>query len=255
MERYNRGWEKLKEIDGEAGEAVVESLEDIAPDLAKYVIEFSFGDIYCRPGTTLKEKEIAVVAGLTAMGNAAPQLKVHINGALNVGVSTEELVEVILQMSSYSGFPSAINGINALKEVLQEKNIDFQPVPETQEGDRFSQGAEWLGKLDENQVDVLKENFQDIAPDLTEFVVAFGYGDIYSRKNLDPKLRQIATIAALTCMGTAQPQLAFHIRAGLNVGLTREEIIETIILMVVYAGFPAAINGINTAKEVFNAVK
>ena len=252
MERYNRGWEKLKEIDGEAGEAVVESLEDIAPDLAKYVIEFSFGDIYCRPGTTLKEKEIAVVAGLTAMGNAAPQLKVHINGALNVGVSTEELVEVILQMSSYSGFPSAINGINTLKEVLQEKNIDFQPVPETQEGDRFIQGAEWLGKLDENQVDVLKENFQGIAPDLTEFVVAFGYGDIYSRKNLDPKLRQIATIAALTCMGTAQPQLAFHIRAGLNVGLTREEVIETIILMVVYAGFPAAINGVNTAKEVFN---
>jgi 4-carboxymuconolactone decarboxylase len=255
MERYNRGWEKLKEIDGEAGEAVVESLEDIAPDLAKYVIEFSFGDIYCRQGTTLKEKEIAVVAGLTAMGNAAPQLKVHINGALNVGVSTEELVEVILQMSSYSGFPSAINGINALKEVLQEKNIDFQPVPEKQEGDRFVQGAEWLGKLDENQVDVLKENFQDIAPDLTEFVVAFGYGDIYSRKNLNPKLRQIATIAALTCMGTAQPQLAFHIRAGLNVGLTREEIIETIILMVVYAGFPAAINGINTAKEVFNAIE
>lgn len=254
MDRYNRGWEKLKEIDGEAGEAVVESLEDIAPDLAKYVIEFSFGDIYCRQGTTLKEKEIAVVAGLTAMGNAAPQLKVHINGALNVGVSTEELVEVILQMSSYSGFPSAINGINALKEVLQEKNMDFQPVPEKQEGDRFAQGAEWLGKLDENQVDVLKENFQDIAPDLTEFVVAFGYGDIYSRKNLDPKLRQIATIAALTCMGTAQPQLAFHIRAGLNVGLTKEEITETIILMVVYAGFPAAINGINTAKEVFNTI-
>ncbi|EKQ52586.1 MAG: putative protein, gamma-carboxymuconolactone decarboxylase subunit like protein [Methanobacterium sp. Maddingley MBC34] len=254
MDRYNRGWEKLKEIDGEAGEAVVESLEDIAPDLAKYVIEFSFGDIYCRQGTTLKEKEIAVVAGLTAMGNAAPQLKVHINGALNVGVSTEELVEVILQMSSYSGFPSAINGINALKEVLQEKNMDFQPVPEKQEGDRFAQGAEWLGKLDENQVDVLKENFQDIAPDLTEFVVAFGYGDIYSRKNLGPKMRQIATIAALTCMGIAQPQLAFHIRAGLNVGLTKEEITETIILMVVYAGFPAAINGINTAKEVFNTI-
>lgn len=255
MDRYNRGWEKLKEIDGEAGEAVVESLEDIAPDLAKYVIEFSFGDIYCRPGTTLKEKEIAVVAGLTAMGNGAPQLKVHINGALNVGVSTEELVEVILQMSSYSGFPSAINGINTLKEVLHEKKIDFHPIPGKQEGDRFAQGAEWLGRLDKNQVDVLKENFQDIAPDLTEFVVAFGYGDIYSRKNLDPKLRQIATIAALTCMGTAQPQLAFHIRAGLNVGLTKEEITETIILMMVYAGFPAAINGINTAKEVFNALE
>jgi len=254
VERYNRGLEKLKEIDGEAGEAVVESLKDIAPDLAMYIIEFSFGDVYSRNGTTLKEKEIAVVAGLTAMGNAAPQLKVHINGALNVGVSTEELVEVILQMSSYSGFPSAINGINTLREVLQAKKIDFQPVPEKQEGDRFIRGVEWLGKLDPNQVQLLEETFQDIAPDLMEFVVGFGYGDIYSRKNLGPKLRQIATIAALTCMGTAQPQLAFHIRAGLKVGLTKDEIIETIILMVVYAGFPAAINGINTAKEVFNDI-
>ncbi|MBI5459532.1 carboxymuconolactone decarboxylase family protein [Methanobacterium sp.] len=254
MERYNCGWEKLKEIDGEAGEAVVESLKDIAPDLARYIIEFSFGDVYSRNGTTLKEKEIAVVAGLTAMGNAAPQLKVHIHGALNVGVSTEELVEVILQMSSYSGFPSAINGINTLREVLQAKKIDFQPVPEKQEGDRFIRGVEWLGKLDPNQVQLLEETFQDIAPDLMEFVVGFGYGDIYSRKNLGPKLRQIATIAALTCMGTAQPQLAFHIRAGLKVGLTKDEIIETIILMVVYAGFPAAINGINTAKEVFNDI-
>jgi len=254
VERYNRGWEKLKEIDGEAGEAVVESLKDIAPDLARYIIEFSFGDVYSRNGTTLKEKEIAVVAGLTAMGNAAPQLKVHIHGALNVGVSTEELVEVILQMSSYSGFPSAINGINTLREVLQAKKIDFQPVPEKQEGDRFIRGVEWLGKLDPNQVQLLEETFQDIAPDLMEFVVGFGYGDIYSRKNLGPKLRQIATIAALTCMGTAQPQLAFHIRAGLKVGLTKDEIIETIILMVVYAGFPAAINGINTAKEVFNDI-
>ncbi|MDO5835788.1 MAG: carboxymuconolactone decarboxylase family protein [Methanobacterium sp.] len=254
MERYNRGLKKLKEIDGEAGEAVVESLKDIAPDLAKYVIEFSFGDIYSRTGTSLPEKEIAVVAALTAMGNAAPQLKVHINGALNVGVSTEELVEVLLQMSSYSGFPSVINGINALKEVLQEKGVDFQPVPQEVEGDGFARGKECLEKLDENQVQVLRENFKNVAPDLTEFVVSFGYGDIYSRKNLDPKRRQIATIAALTAMGTAQPQLAFHIKAGLNVGLTPKEIIETIILMVVYAGFPAAINGINIAKEVFDSL-
>lgn len=85
---------------------------------------------------------------------------------------------------------------------------------------------------------------------MVDYIVAHGYGDIYSRKNLDIKLRQIATIAALTVMGTAQPQLAFHIKAGVNVGLTEEEIIETIILMTVYAGFPAAINGINIAGEV-----
>ncbi len=56
-DRYERGIEKLKEVDGEAGERVIESLKDIAPDLAKYVIEFPFGDVYCRPGLDLKSRE------------------------------------------------------------------------------------------------------------------------------------------------------------------------------------------------------
>jgi 4-carboxymuconolactone decarboxylase len=252
MDRYQHGLNKLEEIDGKAGEAVIESLKDIAPDLAKYIIEFSFADIYSRPGTTLKEKEIAAVAGLTAMGNAAPQLKVHINGALNVGVLPEELVEVIMQMSVYSGFPSAINAFSILKEVLHEKKIPFSPISQKQEGDRFTRGVESLSKLNKNQVEVLNDNFKDVAPEMTELIVSFGYGDIYSRKNLDPKMRQIATIAALTAMGNAEPQLNFHIKAGLEVGLTPNEIIETIILMVVYAGFPRAINAINVTKEVLN---
>jgi 4-carboxymuconolactone decarboxylase len=250
-ERYERGWSKLKEIDGEIGEKIFKSLEDISPDLRKYIIEFSFGDIYSRDGTSLKQKEIAVVAALTAMGNAAPQLNVHINGALNVGCSVEEIVEVIIQMSSYSGFPSALNAINILNEVIKDRKIVFEPVKQDKNGDRFSIGVERLSQLEKNQVQVLKDNLDDIAPDMVEYIIAYGYGDVYSRRNLGLKLRQIATIAALTVMGTAKPQLAFHIKAGLNVGLTKEEIIETIILMCVYAGFPAALNGISTAKEVF----
>ena len=115
-------------MDGEAGENVLKSLEEIAPDLVKYIIEFPFGDIYSRNGTSLKQKEIAVVAALTALGNANPQLKVHINGALNVDCSVEELVEVMLQISAYSGFPSAINGINVLNEVIKDRKINFKPI-------------------------------------------------------------------------------------------------------------------------------
>lgn len=74
-DRYERGWEKLKEIDGEAGERVIDSLRDIAPDFARYLIEFPFGDIYSRPALDLKSREIAVVAAWTALGNAAPQLR------------------------------------------------------------------------------------------------------------------------------------------------------------------------------------
>lgn len=118
--RYARGWEKLREIDGQAGERVVASLADIAPDFARYLIEFPFGDIYSRPQLDLRAREIGVVAALTALGNAAPQLKVHIHGALNVGCSREEVVEIIMQMAIYAGFPAALNGLFAAKEVFVE---------------------------------------------------------------------------------------------------------------------------------------
>jgi 4-carboxymuconolactone decarboxylase len=116
--RYERGLAKLQQIDGEGGIKVVESLAGIAPDFARLLIEFSFGDIYSRPGLDLRSREIAVVAALTAMGNAAPQLKVHIQGALNVGVTHAEVVEVIMQMAVYAGFPAALNGLTAAREVF-----------------------------------------------------------------------------------------------------------------------------------------
>jgi 4-carboxymuconolactone decarboxylase len=121
-ERYQRGLDKLAEIDGEQGQRVIDSLADIAPDFAQYLIEFPFGDIYCRPGLDLRTRELVTVAALTALGNAAPQLKVHLHAALNVGCSREEIVETIMQMAVYAGFPAALNGLFAAKEVFGEQN-------------------------------------------------------------------------------------------------------------------------------------
>jgi len=121
-DRYDRGLAKLKEIDAEAGERVIEGLKDISPEFARYLIEFPFGDIYTRRGLDLKSREIATVAALVAMGNASPQLKVHIHGALNVGCSQIEIIEVIIQMAVYAGFPAALNGLSAAREVFDERN-------------------------------------------------------------------------------------------------------------------------------------
>jgi 4-carboxymuconolactone decarboxylase len=122
-DRYDRGFEKLKEIDGDAGERVIESLKDISSDFARYLIEFPFGDIYSGAGLDLKSREIATLAALVTMGNAFPQLKVHIHGALNVGCSRTEVIEVIIQMAVYAGFPAALNGLSAAKEVFNERNM------------------------------------------------------------------------------------------------------------------------------------
>ncbi|MFL6440451.1 MAG: carboxymuconolactone decarboxylase family protein [Nitrososphaeraceae archaeon] len=108
-------------MDGEARERVIEILKDISSDFARYIIEFPFGDIYSRTGLDLKSREIATVAALVTMGNALSQLKVHINGALDVGCSRTEVVEVIIQMAVYAGFPAALNGLSAAKEVFDER--------------------------------------------------------------------------------------------------------------------------------------
>jgi 4-carboxymuconolactone decarboxylase len=116
--RFDRGMRALSEIDGEGGQKVIDSLADIAPDFGRYLIEFPFGDIYSRPGLDLRSREVATIAALTALGNAAPQLKVHIQAGLNVGLSRDEIVETIMQMAVYAGFPAALNGLFAAKEVF-----------------------------------------------------------------------------------------------------------------------------------------
>ena len=258
--RYEKGLENLNKIDGEAGEKVIESLKDVSPDLAKYIIEYAFGDIYNRKELDLKSKEIAVVSALTAMGNARPQLKVHLNAALNVGCTVVEVQEIILQMAAYSGFPSSINGMIALKEVLadrkekgiQDKEGKVESIKKTEDKSRYDIGAEQLRKLNENQVEILENTFKDISPDLAKYVIEFGFADISTRQGLSLRNRELATIAALTVLGTASSQLKFHIEAGLKIGISKEEIAEVMILMSVYSGFPAAINGTMVLKEVIN---
>lgn len=111
--RYERGLKKLAEVDGKAGEEIVAHLGD----LGRYIVEFAFGDIYSRTSLNLREREIATVAMLTALGGREPQLQVHLNAALNVGLTPTEIEEVILQTIPYAGFPTAINAMNLLKKV------------------------------------------------------------------------------------------------------------------------------------------
>lgn len=122
MDRYEKGKECLENIQNLAVEEIFKDLEDIAPDLSRFVVEFPYSEIYTREEVDLKTRELCTVAALTAIGTI-PQLKDHINAALNVGNTPVEIVEIIMQMSAYAGFPKAINGVMAAKEVFYKKNL------------------------------------------------------------------------------------------------------------------------------------
>jgi 4-carboxymuconolactone decarboxylase len=117
--RYEKGLARMAEIDRSQVERIIAGLADIAPDFARHVVEFAFGDIYARPGLDLKSRQIATVAALTALG-APARLRAHIHGALAVGCSREEIVEVIMQMAVYAGFPAALNAFAVAKDAFAE---------------------------------------------------------------------------------------------------------------------------------------
>ncbi len=116
--RFENGLKKLFEVDGNAGVEITENLGD----LGRYIVEFAFGDIYSRDGLSLRDREISTIAMLTCLGRE-PQLEVHINAGLNVGLTKEEIEEIIIQTVPYAGFPTAINALNVLKK-MENKRVN-----------------------------------------------------------------------------------------------------------------------------------
>jgi len=113
--RYERGLAKALELGGQADPQTVASVGD----LGRYLVEFVFGDIYSRPGLSLREREMVAVAVLLALGRE-PQLRVHLKAALHIGITWQELEEIVLQTVPYAGFPLALNAMQALAQLKSE---------------------------------------------------------------------------------------------------------------------------------------
>lgn len=126
-DRYQKGLDKIMEFvvpdeDNPTGHMDIgEGFKDIAPDLEKYVVEFAFGDIYAREGIDNKQKVLVTIAALVAQGK--PQIQMHIKSALNVGFTPKEIVAAIIHLLPYTGFPSVLNALSAVKEVFKELDI------------------------------------------------------------------------------------------------------------------------------------
>lgn len=123
MTRLDKGLAQLQAIDGEAGQKVIDSLANIAPDLGKFIIEFAFGDIYTRGELNLQERELITLSSLLTAGGCEPQLTVHIHAALNVGIAPQKVIESFMQCIPYVGFPRVLNAVFAAKKVFEERKI------------------------------------------------------------------------------------------------------------------------------------
>lgn len=128
-EQYEYGLNVLRQIDGDAGQRVVDSLTDISPELGHQVVAWSFGEIYARPGLAPRDRQLVTLGILAALGGCEPQLQVHINAALNVGLTPAQITEALLHSAVYCGMPRAINATLVAKKVFSER--DLLPVDNT----------------------------------------------------------------------------------------------------------------------------
>jgi len=117
--RYERGRERLREVHGDRSVAVIESLGD----LGRLIVETAYGDVYSRPGLSLRDRQIASVAALVATGRSS-QLPVHLRSSLKAGLSADELREVIIQTATIAGFPPAMNAWATLDTIVTSLDAD-----------------------------------------------------------------------------------------------------------------------------------
>ncbi|MFD0683172.1 carboxymuconolactone decarboxylase family protein [Actinomadura fibrosa] len=122
-ERYANGLKVLNAVDGEAGQRVVESLAGVSPELGHQVVAWAFGDMYARPELPPRDRQLVTLGVLTALGGCEIELDVHINAALNVGLSATEIAEALLHSAVYAGMPRAINATVVAKKVFAERGL------------------------------------------------------------------------------------------------------------------------------------
>lgn len=229
-----------------------------APDLVQLSINFAFGEALARDGLEHKAKLLAIIAMLAANGNRSDALRLHLAGALANGVTREEIIELLIQLSVYRGFPAALNAFSIARSVfalgVQPLQVDIlAPVDTESRRDRLERGNALLAKSSAASGNAVVRSFDDIAPDLGRMIVEHSYGEVFSRKGIDLKTRELSACAALAAVGSATTEtpLRVHINAALNVGASREEIIETLVNLTAYSGYPATQQAIRIAAEEF----
>lgn len=243
--------EKCKEVYAElfdGAPATMESGND--PELMIILQRFIFGEVFDMGTLDKKTRELLTVVCLTAI-QTLPQLKAHVQAALNVGNSPLEVREAIYQCAPIIGFPRTLNAVSVADEVFQENGITL-PLPtqgRTEESERYEKGLALQFPLYGNEI---KEKYADL-PDgigeaLPRFLTEMCFGDFYTRGVLSVQERELLVLAVLAAIG-ADVQIKAHVAGNLKAGNSKETLYAAMVQCLPYIGFPAAFNAVNIIKS------
>lgn len=203
----------------------------------------------CLKDTTEEHRlrSIAAMSALLSRGHQMMELRNRFSLALETGFNLSDLKEIILQVCLYAGFPRSLNGMACLRGLMEERNqhgqktaLGKEPSPQPEGKTRYELGWETLQSLDPDFILRLKAGLDPIAPELFSMVLEHGYADIFYRDNLDIRQREVAVVAAMVAVENADPQLSFHIMAGMGTGISRELMKAIITTAAAAAGKDAA---------------
>jgi 4-carboxymuconolactone decarboxylase len=224
------------------------------PGLDDLTAEVVHGGVWGRPNLALPDRAICTLAVLSVLQRLAP-LKPLVGTALGLGLTPRNIVEVFVHVGLYAGFVTTQTSAAVAQEVFAARGLALSPEPprtDTDEGlDR--KGREVMAHLHgERAQDGYAAPGNPITGTLYPMAIRYGYGELWSRPGLDRRQRMLCALAAFTAMGL-ESQLRKFAKSTLNIGLSREEVVEAVIQTAPYGGFPRALNALAILSEVFLA--
>lgn len=220
------------------------------PEMMDILQKFIFGEVFQTGKLTMNQREMITCITLATM-QTLPQLKAHAGAALNVGVTPEELREVMYLTAPFIGFPKMLNAVAAVNEVLKERGI---PLPLEKQGTvteetRHVTGKAIQDKLYPGGITSVMEGLPDgMGKDVERFLTDYFFGEIYSRGAIDLQTRELLGYCVLTTL-EAESQLQSHYHGNINVGNAPETLTAAVIQCLPYIGFPAAIKALRIIKQ------
>lgn len=223
---------------------------ELAPGLNNLSEEMVWGSVWARPGLALEDRMLAVLSALTS-AQRLPQLRRYIGAALHLGLSARTIQEVFIHCGIYTGFPAVLNSLMLANEVFAEKGIEVADadIAEQDAGALMALGLETMNALHGTRAEkgyAAPDN--PITSALYPTAVGYGYGAIWDRPDLDHRQRLICSVASFTSLHHLV-QVAKFSQASLNLGLTKEQVVETIMQTAPYTGFPRALNALAAFHE------